>query len=158
MTRTRFRQLAAVTAAATALLMVVGAYTKAIHAGLACPDWPTCYGAWFPFLQPELLAYTSYSTTQVFAEWLHRTLAAVTGLLIAATGFVAWRSPALDRPERAALVAFLLLPVQVVLGGLTVTEALNPIIVTSHLAAAVVIFAALVVAAVGERTASGGPT
>lgn len=132
--------------------MVVGAYTKAIHAGLACPDWPTCYGTWVPFLEPAVVNDAPYTLTQVLAEWTHRTLAAITGVLITLTGIAAWRTREFDRPELAALGALLLLPVQVVLGGLTVTEGLDPLIVTTHLAAAVVIFAALVVAAVGART------
>ncbi|WP_136716890.1 COX15/CtaA family protein [Halorientalis salina] len=154
MRRLPFRRLAAVTAASTFLLMLVGAYTKAIGAGLACPDWPTCYGTWVPFLHPAVMAETPYSTLQVAAEWVHRTLAAGTGLLIAATAVAAWRRESLDRPEWAALGAGALLPVQVVLGGLTVTESLAPLIVTAHLGTAILIFAGVVAAAVGRRVPS----
>ncbi|MFB6084834.1 MAG: heme A synthase [Halorientalis sp.] len=152
MDRARFRTLAAVTAGSTFLLMCVGAYTKAIGAGLACPDWPTCYGTWVPFLHPGVMADAPYSTWQVFAEWAHRTLAALTGLLIAATGVAAWLTDGRDRPEQAALLAAALLPVQVLLGGLTVTRGLQPLIVTAHLGAAVLIFAGVVTAAVGYRS------
>lgn len=40
----RFRTLALVTGAATYLLVVMGGTVKAYGAGLACPDWPLCYG------------------------------------------------------------------------------------------------------------------
>jgi cytochrome c oxidase assembly protein subunit 15 len=42
-----------------------------------------------------------------------------------------------------ALLALALLPGQVLLGGLTVTEKLEPVIVTSHLATATLILVAL---------------
>jgi heme a synthase len=41
-------------AAATALTYVqslLGGMVSTHHAGLACPDWPTCFGEWFPPLQ-----------------------------------------------------------------------------------------------------------
>lgn len=156
MRRPSFRELAATTAGSTFLLILVGAYTKAIGAGLACPDWPTCYGTWVPFLHPEVMAGTPYTPHQVFAEWLHRTLAVTTGFLIVGTAVAAWRTGTFDRPELAAVLAAAFLPVQVVLGGLTVTENLQPLVVTAHLGTAVVIFAGVVAAAVGRRTRSAG--
>ena len=151
----RFRRLAAVTAGSTFLLMCVGAYTKAIGAGLACPDWPTCYGTWIPFLRPEVMATAPYTTGQVFAEWLHRLLAMVTGLLLVATGVAAWRRDPRGRPELAGVLAASLLPVQVLLGGLTVTQDLHALIVTAHLGTAVLILASVLVAAVGRRPTPG---
>jgi cytochrome c oxidase assembly protein subunit 15 len=41
-------------AAATALTYVqslLGGMVSTHHAGLACPDWPACFGEWFPPLQ-----------------------------------------------------------------------------------------------------------
>jgi cytochrome c oxidase assembly protein subunit 15 len=43
-TRTLHRYLATITLVSTYILMLLGAYTSAIGAGLSCPDWPTCYG------------------------------------------------------------------------------------------------------------------
>lgn len=42
--RIGYRHLAGVTLVGTYLVMLLGAYTSAIGAGLSCPDWPTCYG------------------------------------------------------------------------------------------------------------------
>jgi heme A synthase len=145
-------RLAGATVVATLGVILLGAYTKAIGAGLSCPDWPTCYGTWIPFLHPEVMADAPYTAWQVFVEWAHRGLAAVTGVLILATALEAWRS---DRgtplARRAAAGAAVLLPIQVVLGGLTVTESLEPVIVTAHLGTAVLVFAGLVTTAVAAR-------
>jgi cytochrome c oxidase assembly protein subunit 15 len=124
--------------------MLLGAYTSAIGAGLSCPDWPTCYGTWVPFLQPEIIANSPYSALQIFAEWAHRGLAMTAGVLIVATTLGAWvthrNTPIVKWSATAALV---LLPLQVILGGLTVTENLQPIIVTTHLGVAILILLCL---------------
>ncbi|GAA0213555.1 hypothetical protein GCM10009000_030460 [Halobacterium noricense] len=124
--------------------MLLGAYTSAIGAGLSCPDWPTCYGTWVPFLQPEIIANSPYSALQIFAEWAHRGLAMTAGVLIVGTTLGAWvthrNTPIVKWSATAALV---LLPLQVILGGLTVTEDLQPTIVTTHLGVAILILLCL---------------
>lgn len=67
----------------------------------------------------------------------------VVGLLMILTALIAWYTRDRAIVKGTAVIAALLLPVQVVLGGLTVTESLEPIIVTSHLATATVILVAL---------------
>jgi len=140
----RYRHLAGFTLVCTYLLMLLGAYTSAIGAGLSCPDWPTCYGTVVPFLHPEIVASAPYTAVQIFAEWAHRGLAMVTGLLILGTTIAAWQS---QREHRlvvwSATLALGFLPVQVVLGGLTVTQSLQPVIVTSHLGVAILILLSL---------------
>jgi heme A synthase len=148
--RLAFHHLASVTVVGTYALMVLGAYTSAIGAGLSCPDWPTCYGTAVPFLHPEIIAASPYSALQIFAEWAHRGLAMVVGVLVVATAIVGWSRHSRTLVVGPAVVAALLLPVQVVLGGLTVTESLQPVIVTSHLATAILILLSLTVTAVGS--------
>jgi heme A synthase len=144
-----FYQLAGVTVVVTFLVMVLGAYTSAIGAGLSCPDWPTCYGSWIPFLNPTVVADSPYSSLQIFAEWIHRGLAFALGFLILGTALAAWRCHR-DRAlvRWSATLAVVLLPVQVFLGRLTVTELLQPAIVTAHLGTAVLILVFLVTATV----------
>lgn len=140
----QYHHLAGITLATTYIVMLLGAYTSAIGAGLSCPDWPTCYGSWIPFLQPEIIAESPYSAVQVFAEWAHRGLAMIAGFLILGTAIAAW-SGHRNHPliVWSAIAAIVLLPVQVVLGGLTVTENLKPIIVTTHLGVATLILLSL---------------
>jgi heme A synthase len=143
-TRFTFQYLAGGTLVATYVLMLLGAYTSAIGAGLSCPDWPTCYGTIIPFLHPAIIADSPYSAWQIFAEWAHRGLAMIVGILIFGTAVAAWRTQR-DRPlvVWSATSALVLLPIQVALGRFTVTRLLQPVIVTAHLGVAVLILVGL---------------
>lgn len=144
-----YSHVAGVTLALTYVLMLLGAYTSAIGAGLSCPDWPTCYGTVVPFFHPEIVANAPYSAWQIFAEWAHRGLAMIVGFFILGTTLAAWRFRR-NQPivTWSATIALLALPVQVALGRFTVTELLQPVIVTAHLGAAVVILLGLTVTTV----------
>lgn len=125
-------------AVATLLLMGVGSATRVMNAGLACPDWPLCYGTLFPQQQMNL---------QVFLEWFHRLDAALIGTTtIALVGLSIWYRRSLPgwTPWMATLALGLIL-FQGVLGGLTVTELLRFDIVTAHLGTALLFFATLLV-------------
>ncbi len=43
--------LSALATAWTWVQIVIGGVVSSSHAGLACPDWPTCYGRWLPPLE-----------------------------------------------------------------------------------------------------------
>jgi len=154
-----YSQLAAVTLVVTYAVMLLGAYTSAIGAGLSCPDWPTCYGTWVPFLYPEIVATSPYSALQIFAEWAHRGLAMLAGFLILGTAVKSWSAyrtnPLITWSATGALV---LLPIQVLLGGLTVTQDLKPIIVTTHLGVATLILLCLLTTTLSSWIIeTGGP-
>lgn len=127
-------------AIATLLLMAVGSATRVMNAGLACPDWPLCYGQLVPARQMNL---------QVFLEWFHRLDAALIGLsAIALVGLCAWfRSVLPQWLLQASLLALGLIVFQGVLGGLTVTQLLRFDIVTAHLGTALLFFATLIIIA-----------
>lgn len=144
-----YRYVATITVICTFILMLLGSYTSAIGAGLSCPDWPKCYGVWIPFLHPEIMASAPYSSAQIFAEWAHRGLASIVGVLIIVTVILAWNSHR-HRPSItwSATLALLILPIQVAMGGLTVTRLLEPVIVTSHLGLATLVLVSLVISTV----------
>lgn len=105
-------------------LIVVGALVRAHGAGLACPDWPLCFGAWVPAFD-----------LRIALEWGHRLFAGVLSLGLAVGTLFALRRPALrSRISRPLALAWVLLAVQVVLGGATVLLGLAPWTVVSHLA------------------------
>jgi cytochrome c oxidase assembly protein subunit 15 len=123
-------------AIATFLLMAIGSATRVMNAGLACPDWPLCYGTLIPTQQMNL---------QVFLEWFHRLDAALIGLMaIALVTLSVWHRRALPQwTPWAAAFALSLIVFQGVLGGLTVTQLLRFDIVTAHLGTALLFFTTL---------------
>jgi cytochrome c oxidase assembly protein subunit 15 len=120
----------------TLFLMALGSATRVMNAGLACPDWPLCYGVLVPQKQMNL---------QVFLEWFHRLTASSMGLFaIALVAFCWWYRR--DLPKWAPWIAFLalfLVVFQGILGALTVTELLRFDIVTAHLGTALLFFITL---------------
>lgn len=132
----RVRGLVWKIAIATLLLMAVGSATRVMNAGLACPDWPLCYGQLVPRQQMNL---------QVFLEWFHRLDAALIGLSTLTLVIISWwQHSSLPRwLPWAATFALGLILFQGVLGGLTVIELLRFDIVTAHLGTALLFFVSL---------------
>jgi len=110
-------------------LVVIGGVTRVMEAGLACPDWPLCYGTLLPGRQMNL---------QVFLEWFHRLDAFVVGVALLVLGVVSWlrRSQLPAWLPWAATTALALVALQGALGALTVTHLLQASTVTAHLATA----------------------
>ena len=127
--RFRLGQLAAHVVVALIALVVIGGATRVMEAGLACPDWPLCYGSFLPGRQMNL---------QVFLEWFHRLDAFFVGIVLI-TQFVLsllW-SKTLPKwlPWTYGFLTFLVV-FQGFLGALTVLQLLPSLIVMAHLAVA----------------------
>ncbi len=107
-------------------LLVFGASVRVHGAGLACPDWPLCFGEVVPPID-----------FQVGLEFGHRVLAGLISLGFLALGVGVFRQRRTLPPGTGALwgLAAVVLCVQVILGGLTVLELLAQWTVTSHLLA-----------------------
>ena len=115
-------------------LVAIGGATRVMEAGLACPDWPLCYGRFLPGQQMNV---------QVFLEWFHRLDAFVVGmalLVFLGVGVALRRRLPTWLPWMAAL-ALGLVAFQGALGALTVTHLLASPLVTAHLATALVLVA-----------------
>ncbi len=124
-----------------AVVVVLGAYTRLVDAGLGCPDWPGCYG----FLSvPESvdevkIAQQAYPHAPVEAEkaWpemIHRYFAGALGLIIALLAFLAIK--ARKDPSQPLVLPLILLALvifQAALGMWTVTMGLLPVVVMGHL-------------------------
>jgi cytochrome c oxidase assembly protein subunit 15 len=134
----RVRHLVWKIALATLALMAVGSATRVMNAGLACPDWPLCYGQLVPQQQMNL---------QVFLEWFHRLDAMLIGLsTLWLLGVSLWSRQYLPRwVPWAAGGALMLVGFQGLLGGLTVTQLLRFDIVTAHLGTALLFFSTMLV-------------
>ncbi len=131
----QFAMLSRLTVLATFALILMGGYVSASGAGLACPDWPLCYGQVLPAL-----------TGPVAVHLLHRFAAVVLGALIVGTAVLAYRTqPLQPQLVAATVIAVTLLVVQIVLGALNVELRLATAVTTAHLATAAALFAVLVV-------------
>jgi len=132
--RVRMLRLLAIGSAVSVFgTMLMGGYTSASGAGLACPDWPLCNGEAIPNL----------GVAAVAVEFAHRLFALSAGVLILAallTTFLWFRSD--RRLVLIAATSFVLLAAQITLGMLTITSGLDSVIVTSHLGIATATFAA----------------
>ena len=123
------------------VVVVLGAYVRLNDAGLSCPDWPGCYGE---LVVPEgdaaVKAQQLYPDTplehgKAWLEMAHRYLAAFLGLAILAIFYISFSRR--KRISRTVLVlSSSLVPLVIFQGALgmwTVTQKLDPFIVTAHL-------------------------
>lgn len=134
------------------VVIALGAYTRLTDAGLSCPDWPNCYGyLTAPHTVDQLQgAANKYPAVPVdikkaWTEMTHRYFAGTEGLLILLlVGSIFLTRKAKDAKTMAMGLALIgLLCVQVMLGMLTVTEKLRPVIVLSHLLTGISILSVL---------------
>ncbi len=108
----------------TLVLIALGGGVRAMDAGLACPDWPLCFGAIIPDYHP-----------QVYAEFLHRALAGLVAIVTVTLNWILLRRPQTSAWLKAVCwFSLVLLFAQVIMGGLTVLLQLQAKIVTTHLA------------------------
>ena len=135
LTPARFRALAAITAASGYLQIVLGGLVRVTSSGLACPDWPTCYGK--PYPAPDLHSIIEYG---------HRANGAVFGLLVIVTVLAAFWLHRLRRTPVTSVAAVTLLAVvaEGLLGWQVVATLLAPVLVLIHLGLALLILAAMV--------------
>jgi protoheme IX farnesyltransferase len=130
----RFTLLAAFGATASYALLLFGSHVTATpNAALVFPDWPLMGGTLFPPI-----------TDATSAQVLHRYVAAIVGVIIVAIGMIAWRTQR-NHPAivRLALLAAILLPIEVVVGGLQVLTQLSGWSQTLHVALGASIWASL---------------
>lgn len=143
MSRIAFARFAAAVAALTLLVIVLGAYVRLSDAGLGCPDWPGCYGRLVAPSSAEAVAAANVAhptrpvhSAKAWKEMVHRYVASALGLAILALAVVAWRQRHEGLPVRAPAALLALVVFQGLLGMWTVTQLVNPAIVTAHLAGA----------------------
>ena len=123
------------------VVVILGAYTRLVHAGLGCPDWPGCYGFLsVPRSDAALeLAQARFpdspvETFKAWAEMIHRYAAGLLGLAILGLALMALKYR--DRqgyPLKLPLGLLALVICQALFGMWTVTLKLWPQVVTAHL-------------------------
>lgn len=135
-------RLAVASVVANSAIVVTGGVVRLTGSGLGCPTWPSCTD-------------DSYTPTAEYAE--HGAIEFGNRMLTFAVGLVALATlVAVLRHGRRSLVplgvaAFLGIPAQAVLGGVTVLTGLNPWTVAAHFLVSIAIIAVTV--ALAWRTA-----
>lgn len=142
-TRYRRGSMLALTACVLAFCVILlGAYTRLTDAGLSCPDWPNCYGfVTAPHTTEQIqgalekFPLSPVNVKKAWTEMVHRYFAGTEGILILLlAGSIFFTRKARDTKATViGLLLIALLSLQVMLGMLTVTRNLKPVIVLSHL-------------------------
>ena len=137
------RRLALVATVLCLGVVILGGYTRLSDSGLGCPDWPGCFGHLAPTGSAEHYA-TDLDVRKAWVEMIHRYFASTLGLIIVVMAVLAFRA----RRERGvnlwlSLGLVVLVVFQGILGMLTVTWLLKPLIVTGHLLGGLATFALL---------------
>ena len=137
--------LAVATILVTLVLIPLGGYVRQSGSGLACPDWPLCYGQLGPPLDQE----------GTLIEFSHRMVALVVSLLALGVGIIAIR----HRREsgfilKAAIVAGVGIVAQVGLGAAVVLVELQPFLIMAHLAMAFGFLATMIIISLAAQRAS----
>jgi len=98
------------------VVVILGAYTRLVDAGLGCPDWPTCYGhLWVPTTAIDIssanekFADTPVETDKTWPEQIHRIFASSLGLVILLLFILAYKSLPVNKESRITAVLLMLL-------------------------------------------------
>ena len=109
--------------------MFVGGYISAAGLGLTCPEWPLCPNGIMP-------------DDEYFIEWVHRTVAATTGVFILATTIGAWINRDAGRKIKfTSAFASALVVTQITLGAIVIDTKLHAVLVAIHLGIGILLFA-----------------
>jgi len=126
------------------VVVMLGAWTRLVDAGLGCPDWPGCYGFLTVPETPEKIALAEARFPEApveshkgWPEMIHRYFASSLGLIIIVMTVIAWKASRRNTSESIPLghvVGLLALVIcQGMFGMWTVTLKLWPQVVSAHL-------------------------
>lgn len=130
-TRTALYRWSMATLVANMLLVVTGAVVRLTGSGLGCPTWPHCAAGSF-------VPHSSMGIHSVI-EFGNRLLTFVLIVLSVMLVITATRNRASGRIRSLAWVVLVAIPLQGVVGGITVLTDLNPFVVALHLLLSVAI-------------------
>jgi cytochrome c oxidase assembly protein subunit 15 len=110
-------------------LMFIGGYISAAGLGLTCPEWPLCPNGVMP-------------SEEYLIEWIHRTTAATTGVLVVSTMIASLINKNADlKIKITSSLATVLVITQITLGALVIDTKLHAVLVAIHLGIGIWLFA-----------------
>ena len=122
------------------VVVILGAYTRLVDAGLGCPDWPGCYGFLGVPDSPEDVALANsrfpdapVEQDKAWWEMVHRYFATALGAIVLAMAALAWARRESGGPVKLPIALLGLVILQGAFGAWTVTLKLWPQVVTAHL-------------------------
>ena len=108
-------------------VMLVGVYISSSNQGLSCSEWPLCPNGF------------GLPSEKHFFEHYHRVMVVITAGLIFATAVYSFKK---FKPVRkTAIIAAIIISVQIIFGMLLVTTRLEPLLVAIHLSTGILLFA-----------------
>jgi cytochrome c oxidase assembly protein subunit 15 len=114
-------------------LIFIGGYVGASGVGLTCPEWPLC--------PRGLLPHEDF-----VIEYIHRSVAATTGMLVIATMAFTLKSKNAPRGMKiASMIAAGAVIGQITLGAIVIVERLHAVLVTAHLGLGLVLFSMVLI-------------
>jgi len=133
-------RLAVLAVGLAVVVIMLGVWTRLVHAGLGCPDWPGCYGfLTVPQSETKIaIANARFPETPVdvakgWPEMIHRYAAGILGLLVFGLAAYAVRQRKLNVPVKLPLFIAGFIVLQGAFGMWTVTLKLWPQVVAMHL-------------------------
>ena len=133
-------RLALITSVAVYVQMVLGGLVRHSGAALACTDVPLCRGSLWPHAHPTVLI-----------QALHRLNAVTVACLVLASSIVTLRRATRPAPRLLAVIAPVLVGIQIWLGIRSVQSFLELVTVESHLAVATALLATMVLTVLAAR-------
>jgi heme A synthase len=113
-------------------LMTLGGYVSSTDVGLSCPEWPLCPDGLIP-------------SHEFLMEYIHRTVAASTGLLVFLTMiFVLRGKHSLKSTKIFSIIAAATVVGQITLGAIVINEKLHADLVTAHLGLGLVLYSSMI--------------
>lgn len=120
--------------AVAAVVVLLGAFTRLVDAGLGCPDWPTCYGhVWVPTSEADIakanenFSHAPVETHKTWPEQIHRIFASSLGLIILGIFAVALVGRNEKRPWRSVVLLLGVLVAGTV-GRVIIGDKLDPLL------------------------------
>ncbi|MEW6015912.1 MAG: COX15/CtaA family protein [Candidatus Zixiibacteriota bacterium] len=145
----KFLKFAFISTLATYFVIFLGGLVRVSGAGLGCPDWPRCFGRWFPPTSvnqlPPDIDPSLFNFTLAWIEYVNRLGGVALGILIFILAILALTKvrqyPRLLYPTLASL---LLVAFQGWQGGQVVASELEPLFVSVHMGIAFIIVSLLI--------------
>jgi len=149
-----FQKTAITTLIAILILIAVGSLVRVSGAGLGCPDWPRCWGCWFPpssadeidkdYLAERGLNIQDFNPTKMWIEYINRLIGMLIGFLVIMT-FVRSVPYRQTQPPIffGSLFATFLVGFEGWLGGQVVKSGLRPGMITFHMVGAMALLCLL---------------